>query len=304
MSRGSTTTRTTRRVGLSVAFVIVLVSAVYVVVDLARWEWNRAVLAALMCLAALVVFSTTLILGQLTRIDQRLDEVARRSIPEQSNSQVAAESAGAGVAHFAWLEPQRDRGVFVPILLGAGAILSFLASVVERISGAVAQNTLGAGELDRLGVHLPLGDATVAVGHVARPHRSRAHRVVVGAFALMLMAVSVEGLRQLTQSRPGDVMAEGSTVVEVVVEQRRGVQAPELVVVELWGACRSRLGTGMSPMSVLSVAEGRVRLELDRALGTTGRRRLVGCFEDHTLDLVRADVVVLEVHPAQSRSVP
>jgi hypothetical protein len=255
-----------------VAFVIVLVSAVYVVVDLARWEWNRAVLAALMCLAALVVFSTTLILGQLTRIDQRLDEVARRSIPEQSNSQVAAESPGVGVAHFAWLEPQRDRGVFVPILLGAGAILSFLASVVERIS--------------------------------ARPHRPRSHRVVVGAFALMLMAVSVEGLRQLTQSRPGDVMAEGSTVVEVVVEQRRGVQAPELVVVELWGACRSRLGTGMSPMSVLSVAEGTVRLELDRALGTTGRRRLIGCFQDHTLDLVRADVVALAVHPEQPRSLP
>jgi hypothetical protein len=60
----------------------------------------------------------------------------------------------------------------------------------------------------------------------------------------------------------------------------------------------------MSPMSVLSVAEGTVRLELDRALGTTGRRRLIGCFQDHTLDLVRADVVALEVHPEQPRSLP
>jgi hypothetical protein len=304
MSRVAASTRTTRRVGLSVAFVIVLVSAVYVVVDLMRWEWNRAVLAALVCVAALVVFSTTLILGHLTRLDQRLDEVARRSIPEQSTSQVATGFPAVGAAHFAWLEPERDRGVFVPILLGAGAILSFLASVVERISGAIAQNTLGPGELDRLGVHLPLGDATVAVGHVARPHGPRARRVVVAILALVLMAVSIEGLRQLTQSRAGDVMAEGSTIVEVVVAQRRSVQAPELVVVELWGACRSRLGTGVSPLSVAPVGAGRVRLELDRALGTTGRRRLIGCIQDHTLDLVRADVVALDVHPAQSRSVP
>jgi hypothetical protein len=77
-----------------VAFVIVLVSAVYVVVDLARWEWNRAVLAALMCLAALVVFSTTLILGQLTRIDQRLDEVARRSDDVQQFGGRVGQSVG------------------------------------------------------------------------------------------------------------------------------------------------------------------------------------------------------------------
>jgi hypothetical protein len=304
MSRGSTSTRTTRRVGLSVAFVVVLVSAIYVVVDLARWEWNRAALAALVCVAALVVFSTTLILGYLTRLDQRLDEATRRSIPVRHAPPEVTERPVVGAPHFAWLEPPRDRGVFVPILLGAGAILSFVASVVERVSGAVAQSTLGPGELDRLGVRLPLGDGMVAVGHVARPHGSRARRVLVGCIALVLMAVSVEGLRQLTQSRPGDVMAEGSTVVEVVVEQRRGVQAPELVVVELWGACRSRLGTGVSPLSVLPVAEGRVRLVLDRALGSTGQRRLIGCFQDHTLDLVRADVVALDVHPEQSRPLP
>ncbi len=304
MSRGSRSTRTTRRVGLSVAFVVVLVSAVYVVVDLARWEWNRAALAALVCVAALVVFSTTLILGYLTRLDQRLDEATRRSVPVRHAPPEVTERPVVGAPHFAWLEPPRDRGVFVPILLGAGAILSFVASVVERVSGAVAQSTLGPGELDRLGVRLPLGDGMVSVGHVARPHGSRARRVLVGGIALVLMAVSVESLRQLTQSRPGDVMAEGSTVVEVVVEQRRGVQAPELVVVELWGACRSRLGTGVSPLSVLPVAEGRVRLVLDRALGSTGQRRLIGCFQDHTLDLVRADVVALDVHPEQSRPLP
>ncbi|MGA1345003.1 MAG: hypothetical protein ACO35E_03390 [Ilumatobacteraceae bacterium] len=35
-------------------------------------------------------------------------------------------------------------------------------------------------------------------------------------------------------------------------------------------------------------------LVIDRALGRSGRLRIVGCIEDLTLDLVRADVVAFE----------
>lgn len=296
--------RATRRIGLSVAFVVVLVSAVYVVVDLARWEWNRAALAALVCVAALVVFSTAVVLGHLVRLEERLEEVGRRAATTQPAPHPAAERLPAVAPHFAWLEPGRDRGVFVPILLGAGAILSFLASVVERVSGALARPSLGPGELDRLGVHLPLGDPVVTVVHDGPPLRRRGRGVLVGCLALVVAVGVVEGLRQLTQSRPGDVLAEGTTQVDVVVEQRRVFQSPELVVLELWGACRSRLGSGVSPTSVVGRGDGRVGLELDRALGTTGTRRLIGCFQDHTLDLVRADVVGIEVRPDREQSVP
>ena len=41
---------------------------------------------------------------------------------------------------------------------------------------------------------------------------------------------------------------------------------------------------------------------LDRALGSTGQRRLIGCFQDHTLDLVRADVVALCQAPSSRRA--
>ena len=129
-------------------------------------------------------------------------------------------------------------------------------------------------------------------------------RVIVGLVALALAAGAVEALRQLTQSRPGDVTARGSTVVEVLVEQRRLAQDPELLVGELWGACRSRLGTGVAPTSVVGLGGGAVRLELDRALGTTGRRRLVGCFQDHTLDLVRADVIAVDVRVEDGPATP
>ena len=286
--------RATRSVSLVVSFVVVLVSATYVVVDLARWEWNRAVLAALVCVAALVVFATVVLLGQLVRLDQRLDDVMRRGASERTVLPTRPAEPGVGAPHFPWLEQPRDRGVFVPILLGAGAILSFLASVIERVSGVVAHTGLDPGELERMGVRLPLGDAVEMPGVVDAPPRRRFRRVSAAVLGVLCIAVAVEGLRELTQSRPGDVMLEGTTVVEVIVQQRRAVQDPTVVVVELWGACRSRLGTGVSPASVAGLADGRVRLELDRALGTTGRRRLIGCFQDHTLDLVRADVVRVE----------
>lgn len=302
MMRRSEPRRAARRVGMSIAFVVVVVSAVYVVVDLARWEWNRAALAALVCVAALVVFSTTVLVGHLTRLEHRLDDVDRRLAPDRAATGREARSTPVARPRFAWLDDTRDRGVFVPILLGAGAILSFLASVVERISGAVAHPNLGPGELERLGVVLVHGEGSSAVER--RRRRGRMRRVIVGLVALALAAGAVEALRQLTQSRPGDVTARGSTVVEVLVEQRRLAQDPELLVVELWGACRSRLGTGVAPTSVVGLGGGAVRLELDRALGTTGRRRLVGCFQDHTLDLVRADVIAVDVRVEDGPATP
>ena len=47
--------RLVRGVGLVLASVVLTVSGVYVIVDLARWEWNRATLSGLVFVAALVV---------------------------------------------------------------------------------------------------------------------------------------------------------------------------------------------------------------------------------------------------------
>ena len=113
--------------------------------------------------------------------------------------------------------------------------------------------------------------------------------------AVLAIGGVVEVLRELTQTRPGEVTAAGVTVVEVAVEQRRIVQPADVVVLDLWGACRSRLGAGSNIRSVEVLGDEVVRIEIDRSLGETGRRRLVGCFEDHTLDLVRADVVAVRV---------
>lgn len=293
----------TRLVGMGVALVVVIVAAVYVVVDLARWEWNRAVLSALICIAGLVVFSSALIVGHLTRLERWLERPRQQHVISGSSTSSASSVEPTGVPtrpRFMWLEtPERDRGVFVPVLLGAGVVLSFVAYLVERTAALMSSGGIDVTTQQRLAADLPLGDGAVQVTRCPpRRTRSRWSRVVAGVLGLLMVGVVVEGLRELTQTRPDEVIGVGVTTVEVVVQQRRILQPVEVVVLDLWGACRSRLGAGVSIRSLDVLGDELVRLEIDRALGETGRRRLIGCFEDHTLDLVRADVVALRVSTA------
>ncbi len=47
---------------------------------------------------------------------------------------------------FAWLDPRAGRtGVFIPVLLGSGVIVSALAWVVERIAGRTAEPAMEQG---------------------------------------------------------------------------------------------------------------------------------------------------------------
>ena len=106
------------------AFVALAGSATYVIVYLWRWEWNRALITGVLFLATLIVVATWAILSSLHRLGERLDRIEDQG---RSTSQVAntlrRASAGHATRHFDWLREPPDRlGVFVPILLGAGAV--------------------------------------------------------------------------------------------------------------------------------------------------------------------------------------
>ena len=59
----------------------------------------------------------------------------------------------------------------------------------------------------------------------------------------------------------------------------------------LWGACQGTVRHRLVDPGVVELSDGRFRLQTEPALGEHSWRRLQGCLEDATLDLVKARVV-------------
>jgi hypothetical protein len=291
-----------RAIGFALATVILAVSSIYVVIDLARWEWNRAVISALVMIAALIVLVAMILFRQLNRIEQRMDALERSDAVNTLGALRSANEAAAG-RHFRWLERPPDRlGVFIPVLLGAGVLMSLVAYLIERIAGLFAAVTLDPRTASRLGADLPLGDGlppTARLDAMTRaPARRRTALLTVLSLTLVLSMGAVVLLRELTQTRPDDVAAAGTTSVVLDVDQRRQLRPLTTVAEDLFGSCRSRLPGDVELTAITQVDDERVTIEFDRSLGQTGRARIVGCLEDHTLDRVRADVLSIQSTPA------
>ena len=107
-----------------------LLGAVYMIVSLNRWEWNRALFFGLIVLIAEVGLATALILRRIgqTKTDRDIDPavlaVLRETRPPRPN-------------RFEWLEPNRTN-VFITFLVGGGVILSGIAWLVDRIAANTA----------------------------------------------------------------------------------------------------------------------------------------------------------------------
>ena len=109
-------------------------SAVYTIVSLNRWEWNRALFFGLVVLIAEVGLATALVLRRLTRLerdnrevlDPMLREVLRANRPSRSD-------------RFAWLKESPTRlNVFVTFLVGGGVVLSAVAWLVDRVASVTS----------------------------------------------------------------------------------------------------------------------------------------------------------------------
>lgn len=147
-----------RRVALLAAIVTMGAAGWYVFLYLTRWEWNRAVVAGVIFLAAEVALVGSLVLDRLARIQSVLPTegpiTSRRpsrppSEPDdrrEPDPRVLARLNGSAPQPrepFAWLSRAPDRlSVFVPILLGAGVLLSGLAWIVERLARFTAGPTI------------------------------------------------------------------------------------------------------------------------------------------------------------------
>lgn len=115
-----------RWIGTLAALATALGSFAFFLLYMARWEWGRALVAGIVFVAAEVALGFVAILRRLDRMggDPR-EEHARRAAPVHRQP----------LERFPWLAATRDqRGVFIPLLLGGGVLVSAVTWAIEKVS--------------------------------------------------------------------------------------------------------------------------------------------------------------------------
>jgi hypothetical protein len=135
-----------------------------VFVYLDRWEWNRAMVAGILFIGAEVAFVGALVLDRLRKLNDKVDGLSQqreRHVDPQVLGRIR-DTAPEPSKPFAWLDPRDQRmGVFVPVLMGAGMVMSGLAWVIERLARRTAGPALERGLAGQLSA-LALPDRLLA----------------------------------------------------------------------------------------------------------------------------------------------
>jgi hypothetical protein len=106
-----------------------LAGALYMVVSLNRWEWNRALFFGLIVLIAEIALSTGLMLRRLARLEHNLKGNADPAVV-----QILADTRPTR-DRFAWMRQSAGQmNVFITFLVGGGVILSGVAWMVDRVA--------------------------------------------------------------------------------------------------------------------------------------------------------------------------
>lgn len=287
----------------------------YTVVYLYRWQWQRAILCGVLLLVVEVMLLGIVLLGRLTRIEERLrdgDLRQRESAARQEEvlarlRETAPEKdSGAGPrapSRFRWLEDTADRTyVFVPVLMVTGVLLSGLAWLVQRIASATARPAERrlAGRLAVLAAPAPdrqpeEADDLEDLPVLPRPARGRVARLaavtVVGA---ALLAALVVGLADLTQTREQHENDNEATSVLVQVDTRGAGMTGErraLAAEQVWERCRDSTSVPLSHAALGDLGGGMFAGVVRPALTEHDRMRLRGCLEDTALDRAHLTVV-------------
>lgn len=294
------------RLGRLLSGVVLVASGSYVFVYLVRWEWNRALIAGLFFLAAELFLVADVVLGRIAALG-RQSAVER----DQDRAQLLAarlrESRPPRPGPFAWLGHDPDRlNVLLPILIGAGVVLSALSYLVEQVSRVsalpVAEDELARGlstlALPAEGLR-PLGrpPAPQPAPVLPEPGRAVSTWLTLVGFVALVVGVVTAGL-MLLLSVPAPADPGRATQVELLV-LRRNVDQPERdVVLALWAACRVRIPQDVDLVELARDPgdPARMRMVLSPAPGETDTREFVGCLQDAVIERVRTDV--LAVGPA------
>jgi hypothetical protein len=108
-----------------------LAGALYMVVSLNRWEWNRALFFGLIVLIAEIALATGLVLRRLARLEYM---VKSESNGDPAVVQILSETRPSR-DRFAWMrESTGQLNVFITFLVGGGVILSGIAWMVDKVA--------------------------------------------------------------------------------------------------------------------------------------------------------------------------
>jgi hypothetical protein len=139
-----------KRIGVLLVTVTMVASGAYVFVYLQRWEWNRALIAGMFMLASEMIIVAAALASRIRAVERKVTTAVDRNQQERVLRRLR-EAPVAPRDHFAWLRPTgTGTSVFVPVLMGAGLVLSALAWLVERVAKATAGSAMERGLATRL----------------------------------------------------------------------------------------------------------------------------------------------------------
>ncbi|MEU0205498.1 hypothetical protein ABZ235_06985 [Streptomyces canus] len=283
-------------------------AATYLVLYLYRWQWQRAMLCGVLLLVVEVMLLGIVLLGRLTRIEDRLRDSDRRQREQAARQEdalarlrtaPAAEPTGSS-GRFRWLEDPAERTyVFVPVLMVTGVLLSGIAWVVQRIASATARPAERrlAGRLAVLTAPDPASTDDLEDLPTLGPARSRIRTVRVAAVAgvgAALVGGLVVGLADLTQTRDEDASDSAATSVVVQVDMRgtdMSAQRRSLAAEQVWERCRDSTSVPLRHATLGDLGDGLYAGVVRPALTAHDRMRLRGCLEDATLERAHLTVV-------------
>lgn len=284
-----------KRIAYAVLTVVLAASGTYMFVYLYRWEWNRTLIAGIFFVAAEVGLIGAAILDRLKKMEGRIENRVAEP-PALAHIQDTAPEPKAG---FKWLVKTDGTNVFVPVLMGAGFVVSGIAWLVERFAHATARPALERGLAWRLApVALPasgfVGDGVTVLA--PRPSRTKARvkHALITIAAGAVLSLMVGALGDLTQNRP-DQALPGTSSTMVVEIRTRGADASSVeTATRLWAACAGTVPGYIQTPKIAALGSGKALIVTQPALGEHTQRRLSGCLTDATLDEVVARVVSVE----------
>lgn len=302
-----------RRVATGLVLAVLAASGVYALVYLFRWEWHRAIITALFFVAAEIGLGLAVLLRRIVRIEARLEDLAGQPPPDALHAvepDVLArlrDSAPPPSKPFAWLDPSRSElSVFLPFLLGVGALASGLAWVVEQVARRTTTPALERRLARRL-VPLALPAGGLLGSDPPAPTRVDRRGLVpswtlpmTGLFVVVaLTGAGLDWLGDALQTRPDARRAEVSTSIDLELRGVRAAARPAQSAAILWGTCSHVLHGTVGQAEVLDRGEGHVQVLVPTDIGTHAEERLRGCLQDLVVDRVRATVRSVESVPSR-----
>ncbi|WP_230396390.1 hypothetical protein [Streptomyces blattellae] len=291
--------------GLSAAY-----AGYYTVLYLTRWEWQRAVISGVLLLVVEVFLATIMLLTRFARLEERLEQSDAR-VEEVRKRLEQTRSSAPG--RFNWLASVDARDingtrtfVFVPVLMAAGAALSGVAMVIQKLAGATfrpgAERRL-AGRLAALTAPPATGTAPLEAIPAVPPARTgrRTLAVATAVVGILMVPLLWNALADATQTR-AEQSPDAAATTMVFQLDTHGDQSPEAVRLaanDLWETCRRSTAAQNDNATLHRMRDGVYAGVVRPALPEHDVMRLRGCIEDAGTN--RTSAVVLGEGQADHR---